>query len=162
MRWILLGVVVVVLVIVHLFRGLLRLKSIKLLPLEVPIDDALLLYGKPEETEPVDDWPDARRLKFSVKLFEVSVTEWEGRAHVVVYHFPARIKDDDHAEILRFYSDGKKWLTLGEGYSYRREDGLRTSWCSAMPVVGVGTDTYMKRHSKENGDPASSEGASSD
>jgi hypothetical protein len=131
----------------------LRLKSIKLLPLEVTIEEAFTLYGKPEETEPHENWSGAIRHTFSVNLFEVSVTEWRGHVHVVAYHFPARIKDQELAEVLRFYGQDQKWQTLTEGYSYQREDGRRNAWCSALPAIGVGTDTFMERRSAENQDP---------
>jgi hypothetical protein len=139
----LLGVVIVA--FTKTFLGWGRLKSIRLVPLEVTLDEVRALYGDPEAVEPREDWEGATRQTFQVRLFEVHVTEWQGRVHAVTYEFPGRTQDREFTDFLEFYGEGHRWEPLTEGYSHRRADLRRVAWCSAAPVIGVGTDVFLGR-----------------
>jgi hypothetical protein len=144
MRWLLAAFGIAIVLFARVFLGWGRLKSIRLLPLEATLDEARALYDEPEAVEPHEEWEGATRYQFQVKLFQVNVTEWQGRIHAISYEPPGKMRDKEYAAFLEFYGEGHRWDALSEGYSYRRDDHRRVSWCSAVPVIGVGSDVFFE------------------
>ena len=44
--------------------------------------------------------------------------------------------------------DGQEWTTWTEGYRYATADDSLRVWCSAMPVIGVGTKEFVRFREK--------------
>ena len=120
-----------------------RLEAIKLLPLEVPIEQVVALYGDPIETAPTEDFPDGTTYTFAAgDHHEVVVHEWRGRVHTIAYWSQVGHPNRDLRHMFQFYGEGSKWTTINEGYLYYREDRYCALWCSAVPAIGVGTIEY--------------------
>jgi len=121
-----------------------RLEKLEMVKLLVPFEDAVALYGEPDDREPSEKNPDATVYTFSASLFhEVSVTAWKGVIHSVTYWSSHASPAQDLACVMERYSQGQNWHPLTEGYLYQREDGRRRLWCSAMPAIGVATTEFL-------------------
>ena len=102
----------------HIFK-LNRLAAIEMVPLESTIQDALELYGEPDEVSVHDRHPDARLYIFSVGVFhQAIVTEWRGLVHAVSYWSDRSAPYHDLKCIMRRYGEEKKWKVL---YPRRRK-----------------------------------------
>ena len=126
----------------HIFK-LNRLAAIEMVPLESPIQDALELYGEPDEVSVHDRHQDARLYIFSVGVFhQAIVTEWNGLVHAVSYWSDRSAPYHDLKCIMKRYGKEMEWRVLSEGYTYIREDERCLLNCSAAPTIGVVTREF--------------------
>ena len=129
----------------RVFYKLNRLDAINHLALGATLADAIALYGPPMEEGPSEDNPEATTYEFSVSPYhDATVTVWNGIVHRVAYWSEYPDPRPDLAWMLDTYGAGLGWSVMTEGYSFRRNDDQCWLFCSAAPVIGVGTTLYNK------------------
>jgi|GEM_PF-3262014 len=132
------------------------LESIAMVALGVPIARALETYGEVQSREPHDRVPDATWYVFAAgPHHEAKFVEWRGQIHVAAYRSEEPLPGPDLARVMTRYADGQKWIALTEGYLYQREDRTRRLWCSAMPMIGVGTSEFLDVEGRARLEPGS-------
>jgi hypothetical protein len=121
------------------------LQDIPLLELGSTIADATTLYGPHTERRPNEDYPESECYSFEPSKFHaIDVWMWKSVVHAIVYYSAKGEPDLDLKTIFDKYGESQPWMTINEGYTYRRQDGHVRLWCSAMPAIGVGTESYMQ------------------
>ena len=133
------------------------LQDIPQLRLGSTVEDAINLYGPyTKKTKDQNDLPENELFTFNISNYHtIDVWVWKSEVHAIVYYSTGGDPEMDLETILTFYGETQGWLTINEGYNYRREDGKIRLWCSAMPAIGVGTEEYMQNQATYKGaDPA--------
>lgn len=121
------------------------LQDIELVPLGVTNADATRLYGRCVEEEIAEEFPESRCYTYEpTQYHRIDVWEWKSTVHAVVYFSANGDPELDLKTIRDAYGEKQDWMTINEGYNYRRVDGNVQLWCSAMPAIGVGTEEYMR------------------
>ena len=151
----------------RVFYKLNRLDVIRPLSLGATVEEAIELYGQPLEEGPSEDNPEATSYEFSLSPYHnAAVTAWNGVVHEIAYWSSHPDPRRDLLWMLETHGAGVGWNVMTEGYSYRRNDGQCWLWCSAAPIIGVGTTLYneakaevrMKTRSKASRDTGSTRG----
>ncbi|QDV59049.1 hypothetical protein [Rosistilla oblonga] len=120
------------------------LGDIPQIPLPCKLDDALKAYGEPYEQSEGDVLPDTQNYTFEVHdLHLVQIWVWKSEVHQILYTSPRGDGATDLQTVFDAYGDGKEWTTWTEGYLYASADDSLRVWCSALPMIGVGTKEFV-------------------
>ncbi len=128
--------------------------DIQQVPLGCGLDDALSAYGEPYEQWSDDDLPDTQTYSFEVQdLHLVQIWVWKSAVHQILFTSPRGDSSQDLQTVFDAYGGGEEWTTWTKGYRYASSDDSVRVWCSAMPVIGVGTKEFVHfRESLESDD----------
>jgi hypothetical protein len=128
----------------RVFRGDHRLEKLELVPLLVPIADAISLYGEAVESKASAEFPESTEYSFEATAYHgVVIYEWKGLIHSITYWSAYADPGRDLVHMLKQYGGGQQWNVLTEGYLSQRADGKVRLWCSAVPAIGVGTADFL-------------------
>jgi len=120
------------------------LGDIDQIPLLSSLDAAVAAYGEPYEQTEDEKLPNTTRYSFDVQdrhLVEIWI--WNSVVHQVLYTSPRGDDSLDLQTVFDAYGSGGEWVAMTEGYRYRSGDDSVRVWCSAMPVIGVGTKEFV-------------------
>lgn len=121
------------------------LEDITRIPLEASLEDAVAAYGDPTDSKPNDDLPQSTEYSFHISDYHDVVTwVWKEKVHAILYLSSRGQPELDLETMRKSYGNGQDWITVNEGYLYRRRDGKVRLWCSAIPAIGVGTEEYFQ------------------
>lgn len=126
------------------------LQDIPLLAIGSTIDDAAKLYGPHVDCKPNEDLPDSECYSYEPSKFHaIEVWTWKSQVHAIVYYSSKGEPELDLKTMFERYGESQSWVTINEGYTYRRQDGEVRLWCSAMPAIGVGTERYLRAEGEQ-------------
>lgn len=121
------------------------LGDIPQIPLPCKLDEAFEAYGEPYEQAKEDELPDTQTYAFEVHdLHLVQIWVWKSEVHQILYTSPRGDSAMDLQTVFDAYGGGQEWTTWTEGYRYANADDSLRVWCSAMPVIGVGTKEFVQ------------------
>ena len=129
------------------------------IPLRCSLEEARAAYGEPYEHSVDDGLPDCECYSFEVRNFHlVELWVWKSAVHQILYTSPRGESSLDLQTVFDAYGSGKEWVTWEEGYLYASADNSVRVWCSAMPVIGVGTTEFVHFRDSHKSDTEKEEG----